>query len=472
MEHPGNGLHAVDVFQDSGPNSSDLKLSRYLISVAAPGSSLQKHQIVFSTRSVCLVAVPQDVWELLERGAIGQISQETISNLVDNKVLVDVREDELSCVVDENRSAVGSKSVLDEVIQPSAACQLGCGYCGQEHEARHMASHVQDLLIDSIAQRLTSPAREQPFERLNVGWFGGEPLLGIRAMRRLSPKLRKLADDSSCLYSSHVVTNGLLLTETLALELEDQHSVRKVEVTLDGPRQSHDVRRATKSGKGSFDKIFKNLLAVARNPRITFDIAVRCNVDKQNSNLVPELVSLLAKAGLQQRISVYFSPVYSWGNDAHFRSHSDVEYAELEIYWLSLLSAQGFRVDYLPSRKKVVCIAVEPSSRVTDAFGVQFNCTEVPYVPSYGSPNRFQVKNLLDARSAADLHFQDWNDRIAERDPALWCHSCPILPVCGGACPKAWNDGVPPCPSIKTNLSERILLHTASALRSTPGAGD
>jgi uncharacterized protein len=36
------------------------------------------------------------------------------------------------------------------------------------------------------------------------------------------------------------------------------------------------------------------------------------------------------------------------------------------------------------------------------------------------------------------------------------CGRCPILPICGGSCPKLWREGHIPCPSIKFNFQERL----------------
>jgi radical SAM protein with 4Fe4S-binding SPASM domain len=38
------------------------------------------------------------------------------------------------------------------------------------------------------------------------------------------------------------------------------------------------------------------------------------------------------------------------------------------------------------------------------------------------------------------------------------CHTCPMLPVCGGSCPKLWLEGQVPCPSAKLNIEQRMLL--------------
>jgi uncharacterized protein len=255
-------------------------------------------------------------------------------------------------------------------------------------------------------------------------------------------------------YSAKVVTNGVALTPEIATELVRQLGVTSIEVTLDGPRRHHDARRHTKSGDRSFDRIVANLLAI-RDLDLSFALSIRCNVDRTNADGVSELIELLTEQGLHKRASFYTAPVHSWGNDAHMASLSREDYAAREIEWLALQIARGFKVSLVPSRRTSVCLAVDDESEVVDAHGEVFNCTEVPYVPAYGTPNVFGLGSVADERPAA-RHFNDFAERIA--NGAYPCQTCPMLPTCGGACPKLWHEGLVPCPSTKLNIGERLLL--------------
>jgi uncharacterized protein len=288
----------------------------------------------------------------------------------------------------------------------------------------------------------------------------------MAAIRRLSPKLIGLAEGFQCKYSARVITNGARLTPTLARELYTTHSVNYVEVTLDGTRAQHDLRRYTKAGNGSFDKIFGNLKAVAAAEDLKFELVIRSNVDASNADSISELIDMLANNGIHKRAKLYFSPVYSWGNDAHAGSLAHEIYAERETEWLAQMLRRGYAVDLLPTRHPIVCLALQRGARVTDAFGTEFNCTEVPYVPTYGTPNSYAVGDVeKEADPVRPLFFQSWYEDINESKYSP-CASCRILPVCGGACPKAWHDGNPPCPSTKLNIEHRMLLNlTASNFR-------
>lgn len=109
----------------------------------------------------------------------------------------------------------------------------------------------------------------------------------------------------------------------------------------------------------------------------------------------------------------------------------------------------------MPSRRTSVCLAVDEESEVVDAYGEIFNCTEAPYVPMYGTPNAFGLGRVTED-IMVERHFADFADRIHKG--TYPCRTCPMLPTCGGACPKLWQEGIEPCPSTKLNIGQRLLL--------------
>lgn len=53
-------------------------------------------------------------------------------------------------------------------------------------------------------------------------------------------------------------------------------------------------------------------------------------------------------------------------------------------------------------------------------------------------------------------------------EPGTPCHGCHLLPVCGGASAAQWRNGAPsPCPSIRHNLEQRLLLQVRDDRRAT-----
>ena len=444
--------------------SPALKLTRYLVSSDSLHATRTGFhgRVLFNTRSGAIVSIAQRAWELVAAGRIDELPSALYRQLIDARFVVPAAEDELQAVIHENLGAIEDNDVLYQVVQPSAWCQLDCGYCGQEHTRRRLSEDHQQEFLRRVAARLASGS----YRQLKIGWFGAEPLAGIEVIRSLTPRARALAADHGCGYSARIVTNGLALTPKMVTELFDQHSVAEAEVTLDGLAPDHDRQRYTKGGRGSFERIFANVCAVARSTALR--VVVRCNVTRANAEGVAPLIEVLAAAGLAGRVGFYTSPVYAWGNDAHESALERNNYARAEVEWLALQVRLGFQVGLVPQRRRIVCLAVQKNAEVLDAFGATYNCTEAPYVPAYGKPNVFETRIPVAALKRAALEtpvapasraerLASFNDQIlAGAQPP--CAACVMLPVCGGQCPKAWQEGHEPCPSAKHNMRERLNL--------------
>lgn len=454
-----------------------LKLSQYIVASPAFHDPITQEEIVvvFSTRSTTSTVMSAADWRRFQRGDWRKLD---IKTLAANRFLVDEAEDELGTILIENERGRQSYPVLFYVFQPTADCQLGCGYCGQQHQQKKVSVGHQDAAVQRIADKLSTGA----YSTLEIGWFGAEPLLGLSTMRSLTPRLKELASSFGVQYISRLVTNGVTLDEKLAIELCEEHRVTYIEVTLDGDRASHDARRFFKSRRGSsFDIIVKNLVSICNNPRFTANLSIRCNVDGRNYQSVSSLIDTLHDRGIHERIrEFYVARVHSWGNDVTDIEISPEEFASLQVGWSAKAMSLGFPSKLTPIRTKVLCMALKPDSELVDADGNLFNCTEASYIPSYvmsddassalydqlkvrGAPkgaNFLSFGHLdnppADMREGVRNFLPSFYDRVSAGD--YDCDTCPMLPTCGGACPKVWAEGGRPCPPAKFNLPYMLQL--------------
>jgi uncharacterized protein len=301
-------------------------------------------------------------------------------------------------------------------------------------------------------------------------------------MRRLSPSLASVAQRHGCRYVAEIVTNGLLLTQDIAKELEDLHQIRYVEVTLDGTAEHHDTRRKWKEhGRPSFDTIYRNLKKLLKSDS-AMKVGLRCNVDRRNYAGISPLLQQLVADGLQNKLyGVYMAPIHAWGNDADSMSADPETFAAWEVGWLVEMHNLGFSVRLLPERRKITCMTLQPQSELVDAYGNIFDCTEVSYVPIYeqrngameklqskdeqerpGS-NSYAIGHVMDRDSSPKRsHLAAFNELVL--NGAYDCSQCEMLPVCGGHCPKLWHEGKMNCPSSKNNIQERMLIYRALSL--------
>ena len=440
----------------------EYKISRFI--VFSEPTINEKFQIVYSTRTTQLLLLSVKIVNQLLNGDFS-FDQTIFNQLVNSEMLVDKNEDELKTILTQNKKAVDNYKTLYFVLQPTAACQLGCDYCGQAHSKDQFSDHFYPRILQRLEGKLMlNPA----YNKLEIGWFGSEPLMAFSQIQKITPKLIELAKKYDCDYYSKVVTNGLSLKKNIFVKLS-KLGIKKIEVTLDGSAKYHDARRHTKSGEPTFDLIFNNLLSIFSMPDFEdygIDITIRCNVDATNHVGVEELINLLAEHKLQEKISkFYVAPIHAWGNDAHKISLEKQTFADREIEWFMLLLEKGFKLGIIPSvRTKVVCMAVNKNSEIVDAFGNIFNCTETPYVPAYAQSDYLMgnIRYPDEMISPKKDQLINWHqDVLDEKFP---CAKCEILPICGGACPKQWHEEISPCPSIKFNLNQRLLLHTKQVL--------
>jgi uncharacterized protein len=439
-----------------------MKLSKYHV-VTKPfhdeAEEISK-QVVLATRTATVRIVDSDTWLLLESENFEALHQDTLSDLISIQLIVPYDEDELKTIINFNDTASLDDKDLYLVVQPTASCQLGSHYCGQEHSNKLMSDEDRERFIERTRKKLET----NKFNSLSIGWFGAEPLVGISVIRTLTPQLKALAENFGCTYNAKVVTNGLALTEQIAEELVNDLGIDAIEITLDGVAEFHDARRMQKNGSPTFDKIFANVVSLAHRDDLDIRLSIRCNVDYQNYESVSLLLQELAIAGIQKKIIFYATPIHSWGNDAHALSLSKEEFAAWEIYWFGEMIELGFNVGLIPKLNPLVCMAVMPNAELVDAYGNIFNCTEVSYVPIYSkdNENEYAIDNLSGKQTLGSRdRLGNFNERVIQGE--YQCSTCRMLPVCGGHCPKSWLEGIEPCPSTKYNIEDRLLLTYALA---------
>src|SRR5262249_11953451 len=97
--------------------------------------------------------------------------------------------------------------------------------------------------------------------------------------------LTLLAKRPEVSFFSDVTTNGYLLSPHVFSRLLDLR-VTTFQVSVDGPKTSHDRRRVLINGRGTFDRIWTNLLGIRELPG-QFHVTVRVHADRENEASIP-----------------------------------------------------------------------------------------------------------------------------------------------------------------------------------------
>jgi uncharacterized protein len=415
--------------------------------------------LLYAMRTGEFLKISESVALKIDSNSYQSFSKQLTEQLQKMKILIDDNENELELITRENSEALGNIKTFSFTIFPTQNCQLGCSYCGQAHSPLKPSPEIQHEALLYIENNI----KTGKYENLHIGWFGGEPLLGLDIINKLSPSIKALTDKYQLRYSSKVVTNGLLLKVDNFLTLI-ANGITDICVTLDGIDEYHDKRRHTKGGEKSFDIIFNNLKTLVNQydfKSLNVAFTIRMNVDQYNIEGVLPLIHLLKESGFGKQPIIYdIARVHSWGNDAHNRSLEREEWSKRKLEFLmELYELNMIHNITLPIRNKVVCQAVRPDARYMDAQGNLFDCSEAPLVPANSYKNDYSIGNIFDhnkIRSDIKRNFLDWNTDI--ENGKYPCSTCHILPLCGGSCPKEWKEGHVACPDFKENIGDYLAL--------------
>ena len=134
-----------------------------------------------------------------------------------------------------------------------AICNLDCKYCfflSKEMlypgDRFRMADHLLEIYIRQLLE-------SQPGPEISVAWQGGEPtLMGLDFFRRAMGFVAKYSRPG--LTIEHTIqTNGTELTPEWCEFFREYGFL--VGLSLDGPRELHDLYRVDKGGRPTFDKV-------------------------------------------------------------------------------------------------------------------------------------------------------------------------------------------------------------------------
>ena len=368
------------------------------------------------------------------------------SMLVQKGFIIGGQIDELELLKEENHKSLSDRKNLSLTILPSLKCNFRCVYCYQKENTKKMSKKVQDAVVHLVKKNLRRNGN------LSVSWFGGEPLLQIDIIERLSRKFIELCKNRNAEYSASVVTNGYLLNTKNTDKLKEL-MVTEAQVTIDGPPELHDKRRMLKGGQKTFKRILENI----RKASEKISIAIRMNVDETNKDHIEDVIKIFVKEGLEQRVGFYPGHTYPYTEvckDIDPACLSSKDYSLLGLKTLMLLAENGFSNSYwIPSSRSNYCTADRDNSYVITPSGGIVNCWNETANPG------LEIGHLLKSSTKKmERNALDWNNiNIFDRED---CVNCVLLPICMGGCPYLLRlTGKSDCHKWKHHLRESLAYY-------------
>lgn len=400
----------------------DYKLSKYNFTFPYPtNADGEEKRVMYNTRTGSIALIEAEKYRQycqFEQDGTPIPDEKLLSDLKFGGYVVDNSFDEMAAIKYRLLASRFSTSGLGLTIAPTSDCNFRCIYCYEKDSIKPvtMSEQTQEELIAFVKAYLPR------IRQLSVSWYGGEPLLAIDIIEKLTANFLKLCEEHNIEYSASMVTNGYLLTPK-NLEKLQALKVSSIQVTLDGAAEDHDKRRCLKGGLPTFDKILENLCAAKE--LLPKGVSIRINADRHNIDRVDNVVQILKEKGLDEKVFPYLAMVEN-SNDV-YNDGSCLRKSEFSQSEFNFIQRNGLDiVGHTPRQIGNFCSADSCSGFVVNADGRLYKCWSEMGI------EEFSVGTLKDGpKDCPHIYAHMMYDATEDAE----CRDCKLLPVCMGGCP-------------------------------------
>jgi uncharacterized protein len=150
-----------------------------------------------------------------------------------------------------------------------ALCNLSCKYCfflSKKDLYPGSSFHMSDALLESYIRQYIEA---QKISQATIAWQDGEPtLMGLDFFRKAMELVKKYRRRGMVINNT-IQTNGTLIDDDWCRFLKENNFL--VGLSMDGPREIHDVYRVDKSDKPTFDKVLR-AAKLFRRHKVDFNV--------------------------------------------------------------------------------------------------------------------------------------------------------------------------------------------------------
>ena len=315
-------------------------------------------------------------------------------------------------------------------------CNFRCPYCFENGISGNGQAWSGQVFTRELVDRAYATMREiEPRRELHTNGillYGGEPLLKENK-DIVSYIVEKGAAEG---YMFYAVTNGYDLAHYADLLAHER--IARLQITLDGYRDTHNARRRHYEGMDTFDRIMENIgLALSKDVKVS----VRINTDANNFDNVERLRELFQSLGYkdQPNFSFYSAVLQEYDTNLDNQSFSYQSIKEHVQRHYKEDKEETNCQDHELSQKILDCLKNGTSLNITsaacpsqyasylfDPHGAIYTCWETIGKPAYAI-GQYACNPLMWTQARAQ-----WFDRHVGNAPN--CSRCKYALLCGGGC--------------------------------------
>lgn len=329
---------------------------------------------------------------------------------------------------------------LSLIITVTRRCVLNCLYCYARDPNNVQAN---EIIGDDILEKVIHDAFDVRHRNILFEFTGGEALLGGIPFYKRVLQLQKKYARNDKEYSNCVQTSGALYDEKLYDFLID-NKIRP-SLTIDGPKDLHDLHRPMTNGKSSFDTVLKSYNYIRKKQGWCGALVT---ITKNSLHRANDIVSLYKKLKVRDSFTnpYYFDPSKAVkDNSIGLTCDEFAQYFISQYEHMLKLDDPKIQPDYLTSNMKLLC-GLDSRTKCSQGGRCLSNLVnignggEVYMCCRYLGNNDVAYGNIMEKplKHLISLKNPVLKKIVHDRVKAInHCKEkkCMYLPLCNGGCP-------------------------------------
>jgi len=434
--------------------------------------------LTLNTLTGAIDLIDKKIFDLLVTNKQKEIPRDIITKLRERKYLYETEDEEINFLNNLINQLAQTENCFPKApyfyLCLTYNCNLRCIYCN-ESDYVYPGNEIimTPELIDKALTTILSLTNTETLKKRPIILYGGEPFMEstYKIVEFTFKRIRSLQ------LPLVIITNGTkinLFHDILCAF--NQNSLTFV-ITLDGPKEIHDMRRPSMEGWSSYEAIVKNIEWILESG---FKLELQCILDMQNIAYLSEFCNLI----ITKKWHLYPNCRFFIGRTMFINSKYNYRYTLSEADFVKLLFEQihknhnikeifkkftgGFQISaYLdsifssghpPLPKITGCRACNPGLYVFCPDGFIYPCLKLINLENFAI-GKFYPKLVWN-----DIQLNRWrNYKITNN---LKCKCCKFLLICQGGCPARQFMGIHKCPNIPDVVDAYLKCRFASKFES------
>ncbi|EKD25756.1 MAG: hypothetical protein ACD_79C01527G0014 [uncultured bacterium] len=380
--------------------------------------------LVYNARTQAMGVFDTGFAVLLEKfkGKSIELNQSKYQELINEGFCVEDIVEEEQILSDWFKENSNDNKEMNVTLLTTYNCNFGCPYCFEKNIKNKSVEMDKDTKAN-ICDWIIKKIRERKIKKLNIFFYGGEPLLRKEVIHDIASRFFTESKKLGFEFKFGIVTNGYLINREDTMKFRE-YGLDFYRITLDGSEKWHDSSRFLRNGNPTFNRIMENI----KNETEDVKILLSGNFTKETMPGFSDLIDFLNNNNLNKKIhSIDFSPIMNTEaigcnsfHDACFKNMDEVY--EISRLLEEEISNKGFKKSRVDIAMQRCPFKIKDTSVTIAPDGDIYKC------PATVGKKEFRVGN------AAFLNLNQLNSYILGREIWRDCFPCSYLPICSAGC--------------------------------------